>query len=564
MNINITDCTFHFNQGIKTAGVIFVQGKIPNTARMGIFYCKFIFNFSILSGVLYVTGTWVEIDNSTFVENMLNTMSISNHSVVIMRNNTIIGSPALPSIIDIQNSVILDINEVIFKSTCLPVLTFVNGFFVFASKNSFVSIAKSYFGNVHQCVSYMTLFGIDTFSNFIMTNSITENSQKNNLRVAVESNNASAIFNNCTFLKSNGFSVSYNSILQIINSTITGTRETIQSGALIEIYYNCHLYLRNIMILDNALKTDTMILAQFNSSLTFTNSLYVENRASTHSVISDGSLNITNITFMNNVILERKYHSNALLLVNNTFLFINNSYFHSIIIDSKSGSLMKLSRSKVLMTSTAVVHNIMKKCKYFSYTIPLIGIDSSESISLISSNFSSNSFSCTMLLFNIRSSNRHSKNYLQIDNCTFQNNGAGMTVSTTSDVVIRDSYLSFDNPLALFSGPFFQLSGIDTLRLWNTTFCNIENDGPVLIFQYVFTHPKRTQLLTFGSNFTQPGSTLRSNSSYFLQKAESKNISIIGTSFFLQLYREETAYAASEFTFLCLLRLFLYKSQMII
>ena len=568
MNISTNDCTFYRNMGVKTAGAIFIQGKIPNTARMGIYSCKFIYNMSFLTGGLYVTGTRVEIYNSTFLTNQFTTMSISNHSVVIMRNNTIKDSFAFPSIIDIKNSVILDINEIFFESRSLPPILIANGFFVFASKNSSVSIAKSYFGNVHQCVSYMTLFGIDTFSNFKMTNSIIENSQKNILRVAVESNNASVIFNNCTFLKSNGFSVSHNSILQIINSTITGTRETIQSGALIEIYYNSHLYLTNSRILDNTLETENMILVQFNSSLTFTHSLYAENRMPTHIAISDGSVNITNITFMNNTVLERKYHSNTLLLANNTFLFINISYFHSIIVDSKSGSLMKLSRSKALIESSTVVHNIVK-CIFFSNVIAFIDIDSSESISLIGTNFSSNTvvtpvFLCITLLFNIRSSNRHSKNILQIDNCTFKNNNhTRLIVSTTSDVVIRDSYLSFDNPTDVVnSGTFFQLSGIDTLRLWNTTFCNIENGKPVIIFQYDITHPKRTQLLTLGSNFTQPGFTLQSNSYHFLQKAESKNISIIGTSFFLQLYHEETAYAASEFTLLCLLRLILYKSQM--
>ena len=240
ISININGCVFENNAGFKTAGAILVQGKSQKTARMGIHYCKFVYNLSFSSGALYIAGTVVEIDNSTFSWNGYTTMSVSNYSVVIMRNSTFKQSISVLSIIDIQNSVILDINESTFESMCV---LFVEGFFIFVRKRSSVNIRKSYFSNVHECISYMILFGIDSMSNFTMTDSIIENSEGNILRVVVESKNSSVIFNNCTFLRSNGFSVRQNSRLQIINSTITGTQDTVQSGALIEIYDNSHMSL---------------------------------------------------------------------------------------------------------------------------------------------------------------------------------------------------------------------------------------------------------------------------------------------------------------------------------
>ena len=549
ISININSCIFDTNGGYKTAGAIFVQGKSQKTAKMGIYYCNFINNYSYYSAILYIIGTVVEIDNSTFSWNSCTTMSVLNNSIVTMRNSIFKHAASVLSIIDIQNSVILDINESSLQSICLP-FGF-DGFFIFVRKRSSVNIRKSYFGNVHECVSYMGLFAIDSLSNFTMTDSIMENSQGNTLRALVESNNSSAIFNNCTFLKSDGFSVSHNSRLQISNSTITGTQDTVQSGAFIEIFDNSHLNLTNCRILDNALTTKKLILVQLNSSFTFSHGLYARNRVSTHIAIFDGRLNITNITFVNNTVLENKYNSVALLMANNTIALINISYFHSIVVYCQSGSLMKFFRSNILLTKSDAVHNTMKKCNHIKSNA-FIDVDSSEKTSLVDSNFSYNRieslfFSNVYFVLNIRSSIRHTKSYLRIDNCTFQNSDqALLTVSTTSDIVIRDSFFTFEEGSTIFSNPYFQLYGVDTLRLWNTTFKDIGN-GLMLLFQYEFTHPERTELLTLGSNFTQQGSTLQSNSYDFLQKAESMNRSIIATSYFFKLYHEETKYAASEY-----------------
>ena len=549
ITININGCIFETNGGYKTGGAILVNGKSQENAKMGIYHCSFINNYSYYSAVLYIIGTVVEIDNSTFSWNSCTTMSVSNNSIVIMRKSIFTHAVSVFSIIDIQNSVILDISESTLQSICTP-FGF-DGFFIFVRKRSSLNVRKSYFGNVHECVSYMGLFAIDSLSNFTMTDSIMENRQGNTLRALVESKNSNAIFNNCTFLKSDGFSVSHNSRLQIINSTITGTQETVQSGAFIEIFDNSHLNLTNCIILDNALTTKKLILVQLNSSFTFSHGLYARNRVSTHIAIFDGILKITNITFVNNTVLENKYDSVALLMANNTIVFINISYFHSMIVCCQSGSLMKFSRSNIMVTGSDVVHNVMKKCNHIK-TNTFIDVDLSEKTSLVDSNFSCNRieslfFSNIYFVLNVKSPIRHANSYLRIDNCTFQNSDqAFLTVSTTSDVMIRDSFFTFEEGRTIFSNPYFRLYGVDTLRLWNTTFKDIGN-GLMLQFQYDVTHPKRTELLTLGSNFTQQGSTLQSNSYDFLQKAESMNRSIIATSYFFKLYHEETKYAASEY-----------------
>ena len=66
---------------------------------------------------------------------------------------------------------------------------------------------------------------------------------------------------------------------------------------------------------------------------------------------------------------------------------------------------------------------------------------------------------------------------------------------------------------------------------------------PALFFEYDFSYPKETNILTLNKQFALGKTTLDTSAANFLEKAESKNI--IETSFFTKLYHEETLYAAS-------------------
>ena len=82
--------------------------------------------------------------------------------------------------------------------------------------------------------------------------------------------------------------------------------------------------------------------------------------------------------------------------------------------------------------------------------------------------------------------------------------------------------------------------GLKSLRLWDNMFYY---HTYTLYFEYDFSYPKVTNILTLNTQFTLRKTTLDTSAANFLQKAESKGI--VNTFFLTKLYNEETFYAAS-------------------
>ena len=390
------------------------------------------------------------------------------------------------------------------------------------------------------------VFAVSNYSRLDVRNCSFENSDYSYLQLLTASVESKAVFTNCSLIKTSGLAVIHNSELQIRNSYIVNSTDTWQKSALIEISDNSHMRIANSSITNNTLHSKNLMFITSESSLTLCNCLYSENNFIGHIVLSGGNITIRNTRFVNNSVIKTVSGPGGILVANGTcFIIIHTSF------DRNNGygnvaSLMTISADTILIEACKISYNFLQIPLFsFGDSSYFILIVSSRSISVVDTTLHNNIIKeggRLQAIFRVLTTNRIPGSYIEIDNCTFaENNIMYAQIQGISDVLIHQSsfYLSKRHNYGCY---ILYIIGLKNLRLRDSVFYDHQKI-PELYFEYDFSYPKETNILTLNTQFTLRKTTLETSAANFLQKAESKKI--IDTSFFTKLYHEETSYAAS-------------------
>ena len=546
VDIFMNNCNIGGNAGFSDRGSIFIQSQHPSLTKVYIQGCLFYNNFAWGAAILSISRAHVDIHNCTISYSGHGLMSISDYSIVNITYLSVQRSPPIFGYIDIQNSVILSIANSLMTSF---IFLFPNGFFVFARNNCSVHITNSIFGDGNHSWIMTNVFGVTNFSSLNVRNCNFKNSAYSYSKLLTASVHSKVVFTNCVLVKMSGLEVTHNSELQIKQSYIVNSTDTWQKSALIEISDNSHMRIENSSIKNNILQSKTLIFITSNSSVTLSNCVYSENNLTSHIGSSGGNITIINTRLVNNSVVRAVTGPRGILVANGTHFAIIHSLFYKNRLYGNTVSLITISADTILIQQCIISHNFLEIPKIsISHVTNFFTIVSSRSIYVVDTLLQNNNISKKFMrgrfqaIFRVLMTNRIPGSYIMFDNCTFElNNMIYAYIQGISDVFIHQSsfYLpnrNYDESYGLY------VIGLKSLRLWNSVFYD-RRKIPELFFEYDFSYPKETNILTLNTQFALRKTTLETSDANFLEKAESQKI--IETSFFTKLYHEETLYAAS-------------------
>ena len=538
----LNNCYIVGNVGLSDRGSIFIQGQRPSDTKGFIQGCLFHSNgASTGAAIMSINRAHIDFHNCTISTSGQSLMSFADYSIVNISYLSVQDSPPFFGYIDIQNSVTLNITNRQMTSFIFP-----SGFFVFARNNCSVHISNFIFGDGNHNRMITNVFGVSNFSRLDVSNCYFENSPYSYLNLLTASVDSKVIFTNCSLVKTSRLSVTHNSELHIRNSCIVESTDTWQMSALIEISDNSHMRIVYSSIKNNSLKSKNLISITSNSSLTLSNCLYSENNIIRHIVLSGGNITILNTRFVNNSVIKTVNGPEGILVANGTCFTIIHTLFENNKGYGNTASLMTISADTILIQACKISYNFLEiPLFYFGDSSYFILIVSSRSISVVDTTLHNNIIKeggSLQAIFKVLMANRIPGSYIEIDNCIFgESNMIHAYIQGISHVLIHHSsfYLpnrDDDNSYVLY------VVGLKSLRLWDSVFYDHQNI-PELYFEYDFSYPKETKILTLNTQFTLRKTTLETSATNFLQQVENKGI--IDTSFFTKLYHEEMPYAAS-------------------
>ena len=546
MYIFMNNCYIGDNLVFSGRGSIFIQGQHPSATKVYIQRCLFHSNLALGAATLSISRAHVDIHNCTISASGHALMSITDYSIVNITYLSVQGSPSILGYIDIQNSVILSIANSLMTSF---IFLSPNGFFVFARNNCSVHITNSIFGDGNHSWIMTNVFGVTNFSSLDVRNCNFKNSAYSYSKLLTASVHSKVIFTNCVLVKMSGLEVTHNSELQIKQSYIVNSTDTWQKSALIEISDNSPMRIENSSIKNNILQSKTLIFITSNSSVTLSNCIYSENNLTSHIGSSGGNITIINTRLVNNSVVRAVTGSRGILVANGTHFAIIHSLFYKNRLYGNTASLITVSADTILIQQCIISHNFLEIPKIpISHVTNFFTIVSSRSIYVVDTLLQNNNISTKFTrgrfqaIFRVLMTNRIPGSYIMFDNCTFElNNMIYAYIQGISDVLIHQS--SFYLPSRDYEkSDGLYVIGLKSLRLWNSVFYD-RRKIPELFFEYDFSYPKETNILTLNTQFALRKTTLETSAANFLEKAESQKI--IETSFFTKLYHEETLYAAS-------------------
>ena len=536
---------------------ILVQGQHPLSAKLNVKGCLFTDDLSWGAGILSIRRAEVNIHNSTISDSAFSLISVADYSIVNIARLSIKQSPTPFGYIDIQNNVKLYLADSWINSSYLSF--FPNGFFIYARNNCSVIVKNSKFGDGSQNEVITNVFGLRNTSSLEISNCTFENSNLSYSRLLTASDNSKVIFTECLIAKTNGFEVTHNSELHIRNSKIVESTYSSQNFALMELAENSRMSISNSSFINNVLHNKKLIFVSSESCLTINGCLYRENDLSGHITASAGNITITNTRFHKNIVRKSTHEPGGLLVINGTLFTLVHSFFENNCIYGGIASLMTLSVDTILIHQCVIRNNYLDvRLSLFKVNL-FIAIESSKSIKLVNTTVDKNSIrfeheGIWQAILRVSSTKRVPGSSLSIENCTFEVNEMTYAyIQGISDVFVRHSLFRLPNRDYVDYSNIY-VTGIKTLRLWNSVFYDRQKVTE-LLFKYGFSYPNRIDFLTLNTNFTLRRKTLETSDVNFLQKA--KSLDLIETSFFVQLYHEETSYAASEYSKFVLLLSFL-------
>ena len=472
-------------------------------------------------GAIYVQGRTLEVHNSSFVANKGGYGgSLSGEgraNIYIIKSRFRNDFSVMGSSIFIEQSVKLSVDHSFFDYNDTNYAT---GAKILAFNYCNITVNNSYFINTW---TTPVVFGLFNFTQLSAFNTKYQTYRNLGSAVLYAENNIKAHFFNCIFYKNTGIYGTENTIIYILNSTITDSHYVAMDHSIL-VQYGSHIYFRDTNISENKPSmTQPFIKVAYGSSAKMVNCIYENNARQLHFYVTyDSSLMITDSLIINNTdtyrivswVLIQMYTSS--ISVTNT-IFLNNQYH--------------------------LFHIPFPLPKPYSYIVW---------IQIGNANFTDCVFKDNQADFvmNIVAAAGPPNGYLQIRNSTFDNHALRtLQVANFADVIIQNSTFEMNNYTEENGNLLIDLC--DHIRIAYSLY-NSSKHGSVLnnastqiaILQYS-SHKETVELKTFHSTFHYSNHTLSSNDSNFLRKAEAANVIHVDGG--LTLDQEETQYASSKY-----------------
>ena len=319
--------------------------------------------------------------------------------------------------------------------------------------------------------------------------------------------------------------------MHINGSRITNNINTLPAMSLFEISYQSQITISNTDIENNdLLESHKFMLTCFNSSSGFYNSTYRNNNISSHIVTTENSsITFTNIIFMNNRLKGTKsFPQSGLLLANNSFVAIRYCQFISTnqTVGIYNHHILNFFYSRVKLEKSAFVNNFALDTSLLkAYTC---------GIKVLDCTFKNNSVLRTFVI--TESSNEN--NFLLVNNSFFKSDYTWTSIYTErlTYILIFNSY--FYHIFTLYDLPGLQINTAKSVRMKNSII-----DGEIgSIYQLAID--RGINLFTLNSTFRQGNTTLVSNEPNFINKAEKEKCITNGVGGIVQ---EEIGYASSKY-----------------
>ena len=472
-------------------------------------------------GAIYVQGRILEVHNSSFVANKGGFGgSISGEDsadINIMKCRFRNDFSIMGSSIFIEQSVKLSVDHSYFDYNDTSYAT---GAKILAFNYCNITVNNSYFINTW---TVPVVFGLFNFTQLSAFNTKYQTYRNLGSAVLYAENNIKAIFLNCMFYKNTGIYGTENTVIHILNSTITDSHY-VAIGHSILVQYGSHIYFMDTNISENKpAMPQPFIKVAHGSSAKMVNCIYKNNVRQLHFyVIYDSSLIITDSQIINNTdtyhivawVLIQVYSSS--MSVRNTF-FLNNQHY--------------------------LYHLPFPIPKLYSYIL-WIQIGSANFTDCV---FKDNKANFVM---NFMAAAGSPNGYLQIENTTFDNHARRtLQIANYDDVIIQDSTFQMNNYTEEKGNLLIDLC--DHIRIAYSLFISSKNRSipnnastQISVLQYS-SHEETVELKTLHSTFSYSNHSISSNDSNFLRKAEASNVIYVEHG--VTLDQEETQYASSEY-----------------
>ena len=543
IELSIYECNFA-NQATIT-GALHVEGT------KGIFIHVFISecNFDGNTGAdIYISRTVIEISTCKFLNSSgLEGGSIDAREHCILNITKCIFSGDFGffnAVVNVQQAVELNIFDSLFCS-----IPFAVGFsFISSFGKCWIKVVRSYFTNDNTIPAYTIVFNIENTTSLVVTDSQFKTSRGLDLVILSASQNCQIYFTNCSFNKVSGFQASHNTSVHISNSKITHCINSLQSHGFIHLWDGSQLNISNTTMAHNkVLETDTMILAQTNSSLTLSKCLYEENKMSSHIMVKDNSdIDINHCRFLKNHIIKGHHKATkALLVIHDSNIIVNECHFSKNIIKVEGGQVMEISKSNVTVVGSNFHQNNVYGGDSFADGLNLIGVQLSKKVNFRNTMFFDN---VVLSVLSVKSKIRSINSFLQINNCSFKAS-LPISISSTniSDIIITNSHFmdARHHEPKWVDLPDLDIENAMTVRIQDSTF-NATKVRSQFYFERESSFRNVLKLFTLNSNFTLGNTTLQTSAEDFLQKA--KELDLIDTGLlFGHMEQMETEYVSSKY-----------------
>ena len=478
---------------------------------------NFINNWAVESGgAIYVQGRSIDILDCTFTNTTSGfggvIMGYEKSRINIEGTQFINNAGMLGNVINIRINVALNMINCFFDYNDTD---YVSGPFIRARDYSYLAINRCYF--ISQAgIPYM--FDVENFTDIIVSNSNMETYRNLGSSVLFALNNVHAKFLNCSFYKHGGFQAIHNSFITIQGSTYTQCHH-VTPGALFFVQHGSHLYISSTNISDVKTVYNPLyfIASDDHSFATMKNCLYTNNNLVYHFVATGNSfMAIDQSEFVNNKGVSSRGFS-ALFYVTDSDISVSGSVLRDNLIPARliklylESFLFEVSDSNVNFTDSSFFNNSVQT---ITVTVSKVGTQSK---------------------------------YLQISECTFDNEASPFQAQNLADINIQNSHFKVGKGFDTFPG-YIDIIKPLTVRIAASNFISSNASLTQIHFEQYGSSAQEFSLLTMGSTFSDGIHTVSSYSEDFMKRVQS--LKFLKVDYKVTVQQRETEYASSEYSLL--------------
>ena len=417
VDLYLNNCHMTSNTATDTGGDIYVKGIKGLTIQTFVHNCDFgDASTAIGGGNIYIENAFLHVLNSHFQGASLyegGNIEATKNSTVDIHNSSFSRSFSVVGYMYLAESVILNIADSVFSCLIMENLSYID-----AVNNCSITVIRSHFTINQTLPSFVKVFNIESNTHLTVQDSLFEANLGFGLYIISVSQNCQVTFSNSSFNKVSGFMISHNTNVYIKDSRIVGCINTLQTDALIEIWFTSHLFISGSNITNNSiLPTSRLLSVHTDSSLTLTNCLYANNIMTSHLVaLNNTSINISNCYIANNSVVDHDdTDMKGIIVTSNSSVIISKcQFFQNVLKTHTFSQMLQFSEGHILVLASSFRHNSGDAVN--TPVVLLISINSTHTAKFANCKFLVNLVP-TVIRAASRSTNLNVN--LQLNNCSF-------------------------------------------------------------------------------------------------------------------------------------------------